>query len=181
MDPAYVIATLSPLGWPFWTTVGGLIHTRRVRRRHGDLLELWIRWWLLGGMALGALTIAVTFWVVPGFMAGSMGYATGPYQFEVSCTNLAFAVMAVLVVRHRESRLVVLTGFAVFMGGAALGHLYQSLVHHNLAPGNTGGILVYDLGLPALLLVLVLRQRRRDAGRAQTPGASGKAASSGVA
>jgi hypothetical protein len=162
MDPAYVIATLSPLTWPVYTVIGGLIHGRRVRRRGGDLLELWIRWWLLGGMALGALTIAVTFWVVPGFMAGSMGYATGPYQFEVSCTNLAFAVMAVLCVRRRDSRLVVLIGFAVFMWGAALGHLYQSLAHDNLTPGNTGGILVYDLGLPALLLVLVLRQRRRD-------------------
>ncbi len=162
MDLAYVIATLSPLTWPVYTTVGALIHSRRVRRRQGDLLELWIRWWLLGGMALGALTIAVTFWVVPAFMAGSMGYPTGPYQFEVSCTNLAFAVMAVLCVRRRASRLVVLVGFAVFMWGAALGHAYQAVVHHNLTPGNTGGILLYDVGLPALLLVLVLRQRRRD-------------------
>jgi hypothetical protein len=163
VDPAYVIATLSPLTWPLWTTVGALIHSRRVRRRHGDLLELWIRWWLLGGMALGALTIAVTFWIVPGFMAGSMGYATGPYQLEVSFTNLAFAVMAVLCVRQPAARVVVLVGFAVFMWGAALGHLDQAVAHHNLTPGNTGGILVYDLGLPALLLVLVLRQRHRDA------------------
>jgi hypothetical protein len=163
VDLAYLIATLSPLTWPLWTTIGGLIHSRRVRRHQGDLLELWIRWWLLGGMALGALTIAVTFWVVPGFMAESMGYPTGPYQFEVSCTNLAFAVMAVLCVRRRAARLVVLVGFAVFMWGAALGHVDQSVAHHNLTPGNTGGILVYDLGLPALLLVLVLRQRRRDA------------------
>jgi len=163
MDQAYLIATLSPLTWPVGTSVGALIHSRWARRRGGgDLLELWIRWWLLGGMALGALTIAVTFWIVPRFMAQSMGYPTGPYQFEVSCTNMAFAVMAVLCVPRREPRLVVLIGFAVFMWGAALGHIYQSLAHHNLTPGNNGGILVYDIGLPALLLVLVLRQRRRE-------------------
>lgn len=162
MNPAYLIATLSPLTWPVYTVIGVLIHSRRVRRRGGNVLELWIRWWLIGGMALGALTIAVTFWIVPKFMAGSMGYATGPYQFEVSVTNLAFAVMAVLCFRNRAPRLVVLIGFAVFMWGAALGHLYQSVAHHNLTPGNTGGILVYDFGLPLLLLILVLRQRRRD-------------------
>ena len=164
MNPAYLIATLSPLTWPVCTVVGVLFHSRRVRRRGGDVLELWIRWWLIGGMALGALTIAVTFWIVPQFMAGSMGYATGPYQFEVSVTNLAFAVMAVLCFRNLAPRLVVLVGFAVFMWGAALGHLYQSVAHHNLTPGNTGGILVYDFGLPLLLLILVRRQRRREGG-----------------
>lgn len=162
MDVAYLIATLSPLSWPLLTTIGGLIHGLVTRHRQRDLLELWTRWWLIGGMLLGALTIAGSFWAVPAFMAESMGYATGPYQFEVSVTNLAFAVMALVCLRAREARLTVIIGFAVFMWGAAFGHIYQTVAHGNHTAGNTGGILVYDFGLPLLLLILVLRQRGKD-------------------
>lgn len=169
MDVAYLIATLSPLSWPLFTTIGGLIHAVVTRHRQRDLLELWIRWWLVGGMSLGALTIAGSFSAAPRFMADSMGYATGPYQFEVSVTNLAFAVMGLLCLRVRKARLTVIIGFAVFMWGAAFGHIFQTVAHGNHTAGNTGGILVYDFGLPLLLLVLVWRQRVTDRTEAAAP------------
>ncbi|PRH80657.1 hypothetical protein C6N75_03020 [Streptomyces solincola] len=45
-------------------------------------------------------------------------------------------------------------GAAVFLVGAAVGHVREILVNRNLSPGNAGAILWTDLVIPGVALLL---------------------------
>lgn len=47
----------------------------------------------------------------------------------------------------------------MFLWGAEFGHLYQWFANGDHAPGNTGGVLVYDLLIPAVMIILARRSR----------------------
>lgn len=51
----------------------------------------------------------------------------------------------------------------MFLWGAAIGHVHQWFANGDHAPGNTGGVLVTDVLLPAVMIVLALRSRRLTA------------------
>ncbi|MEU0090541.1 DUF6790 family protein [Kribbella sp. NPDC006257] len=50
----------------------------------------------------------------------------------------------------------------MFLWGAVIGHVYQSFANGDHAAGNTGGVLIYDLLIPALMIVLAKRSLRSD-------------------
>ena len=112
---------------------------------------------------LGAAWVGVFFLIAPDTMANEIGFPAGnPFQFEIAFTNLGFAAMAfVLVRRHREFRLAYGVGYAIFLWGAAFGHLDQWFAHGDHQPGNTGGILIVDVLVPAAIIALAIADRRR--------------------
>jgi hypothetical protein len=57
---------------------------------------------------------------------------------------LAFGVLGVLCLWFRRGFWAATTiGFAVFIEGAAYGHIRDIVVHHNYAPGNAGVVLYW--------------------------------------
>ncbi len=48
----------------------------------------------------------------------------------------------------------------MFLWGAVIGHVYQWFANGDHAPGNTGGVLVYDLLIPAVMIALARRSLR---------------------
>lgn len=87
------------------------------------------------------------------------GWPTGsPFQYEVAAANLAFGILGVLCIWWRGSFwLATGIGSAVFLFGAAMVHLCDLVLHHNLAANNAGLILwLDDLTLPILLLALLI-------------------------
>ena len=57
-------------------------------------------------------------------------------------------------------RLAAIVGPACFLLGAGIGHVYQVVTAHNMAPGNAGVMLYSDFLLPVVGLVLLVLARR---------------------
>lgn len=97
-----------------------------------------------------------------------IGWANSPFQVEVGFASLGFAVVGFLAFRGSfDLRLAAVIGPALFLLGAAGGHIYQMISAGNFAPGNAGIIFYTDILIPALGFVLLWLQHRH--GRSQAP------------
>ena len=96
-------------------------------------------------------------------VAEKIGWPAGsPFQFEVAVANLAFGVIGLMAVRFRGGfRLATATGYALFLLGAAAGHVREIVVKGNFSGYNAGAFLVVcDIIVPLALLALVIVERR---------------------
>ncbi len=80
-----------------------------------------------------------------------IGWETSPFQQEVGFASLGFGVVGMLAFRNDLGlRVATVTGPAFFFWGAAGGHVYQMVAHHNFSPGNAGVVLWTDILLPII-------------------------------
>ena len=127
----------------------GEVHAAHDRRAH--FAEAAIAFYCL-------FAIGLTFlynWVMHVFFgevaAYYIGWAQNPFQAEVGCASLGFAVVGLLAWRMGfEMRLAAVLGPACFLLGAATGHIEQMITAHNFAPGNAGVIFWTDIIVPLL-------------------------------
>lgn len=98
-------------------------------------------------------------------VAEFMGWSTGsPFQIEVGMANLAFGVLGVLCLwETKDFWLATALGASIFLFGSGLVHLWQVIIKHNIAIGNAGPILYFELIFPIVLLILMMVYRRLDA------------------
>jgi hypothetical protein len=90
-----------------------------------------------------------------------IGWANSPFQAEVGFASLGFAVVGFLACwRSFDLRLAAVVGPALFLLGAAGGHVYQIAQTGNFAPGNAGVILYTDALIPIIGGVLLWLQCR---------------------
>ncbi len=95
--------------------------------------------------------------------ASFIGWQNSPFQYEVGFASLGFGVVGLLAFRRDFGlRLAAVTGPAFFLWGAAAGHIYQMVAHHNFAPGNAGVIFWTDLLLPVLGFFLLAGWRNTN-------------------
>lgn len=88
--------------------------------------------------------------------AGFIGWANSPFQLEVGYASLGFAVVGfVSCWRGFDMRLAAILGPALFLWGAACGHVYSMIAEHNFAPGNAGSIFWTDIFEPVLGFALL--------------------------
>jgi hypothetical protein len=100
---------------------------------------------------------------MPDLVAQKIGWPAGsPFQFEVAVANLAFGVLGFLTLRFGDDyRLATATGYAVFLLGAAAGHVREIVQKGNFSDYNAGVFLVVgDILIPIALFVLVIAHRR---------------------
>ena len=93
-------------------------------------------------------------------MADQMiGWVYSPFEFEVAMANLAMGLVGLFGFRASLGYCRAATLFsAVLLWGAAVGHVYQMIVHHNFDPGNAGAIFWTDILIPvSLMIALKLR------------------------
>lgn len=88
--------------------------------------------------------------------AESIGWATGsPFQFEVGIHDGAWGVLGFLCIWFKGGfRVATGLGWAMFMLGAASGHVYQAVAHGDLAEYNF--LMIFVDGFVAVLLPLLL-------------------------
>lgn len=83
-----------------------------------------------------------------------IGWAYSPFEFEVAVANLGMGILGIFSFRaslgFRKAAVLFCT---VFLWGAAFGHIYQMIAHHNFDPGNAGFIFWTDLLIPASLIM----------------------------
>ena len=90
-----------------------------------------------------------------------IGWQDSPFQFEVATASLGFSIVAFLAAfRSFDLRLAAIVGPAIFLLGAAAGHLRQMLVAGNFAPGNAGTVFWTDILIPLFGLALLWLQAR---------------------
>jgi len=131
------------------------------RRSAALVIEKLLAWYVF--FAIGAaFLVNFVFHVFFGRMSAAfIGWADSPFQFEVGTASLGFAAVAFLAAFGSfDRRLVAVIGPAIFLLGAAAGHLYQMQTAHNFAPGNAGIIFYMDIVVPLFGLLLLWLQFR---------------------
>jgi len=93
------------------------------------------------------------------FTAKFIGWANSPFQLEVGFASLGMSVAGLIAFkRNLAFRVATFLPPALFLWGAAGGHIYQIMTVHNEAAGNAGAILWTDLGLPVIGIALLIAQ-----------------------
>ena len=101
---------------------------------------------------IGSATLALGHILFSDLVAGFIGWEPGsPFQVELGFASLGLALLGVLCIWIRGwFWLAPVLGQSVFLLGAAYVHVQDIISHGNLAPGNAGPILFYDMVLPLL-------------------------------
>lgn len=125
------------------------------------VVEALFKWFLFFSIGASYLYNAVMHTVFAEMAASFIGWANSPFQYEVGFASLGFAAVGFLATwRSFDMRLAAILGPALFLWGAAGGHIYQMITAHNFAPGNAGIIFWSDILLPVIGFVFLWLQRR---------------------
>jgi hypothetical protein len=124
---------------------------------HAFVIEKILAFFILFNIAVGYLYNFVVHVFYGDYVAHFIGWAQSPFQAEVGFASLGFALVGFYAWRRSfEARFCAILGPAMFLWGAACGHIYQIISQHNLAPGNAGSILYTDILLPAIGFILLI-------------------------
>ena len=120
-----------------------------------------LRWFLFFSIGVSMFYNFVMHVFFGEIAARFIGWADSPFQAEVGLASLGFAAVGFLAFRGGfELHLAAIVGPACFLLGAGIGHVYQVVTAHNMAPGNAGVMLYSDFLLPVVGLVLLVLARR---------------------
>ncbi|MEA5362484.1 DUF6790 family protein [Amycolatopsis sp., V23-08] len=156
----YIAQSAFPLVWIVVPAIGAYVRGRHATSAR-ERLEIWQRWWAIGAFGIGSLWMTVAFLAFPDVMATAIGFPRTPFLFEIAFANLGLAVMGFRAASaSARERITIGLGGGMFLWGALVGHVYQWFAGGDHAPGNTGGVLVNDLLIPAVMIVLAVRSRR---------------------
>jgi hypothetical protein len=146
--------------------LGGLVALAAMARaprplRREAVVEKLLAWHVFFAIGVSYLYNFVCHVFFGRFTAAYIGWADSPFQFEVGTASLGFAVVGfVAAFRSFDLRLAAVLGSAVFLLGAAAGHVHQMVKAHNFAPGNAGSIFYTDIAVPLIGLGLLWVQHR---------------------
>jgi len=127
----------------------------------GKAAEEVLRWFLFWSVGVSFLYNFVMHVFFGEMAAGFIGWAQSPFQAEVGFASLGFAAVGFLAFRGPWMlRLGAILGPALFLWGAAGGHIYQMVAAQNFAPGNAGIVFWTDVFLPAIGFWMLWAGRR---------------------
>jgi hypothetical protein len=125
------------------------------------VVEALFAYFLLFSIGVGSFYNFVLHTFFGELAAGFIGWEDSPFQAEVGFASLGFAVVGFLAFRRSfDLRLAAVVGPAMFLWGAAGGHVYQMVTAGNFAPGNAGIIFYTDILIPLIGCVLLWLQHR---------------------
>ncbi|MES2504204.1 MAG: DUF6790 family protein [Myxococcota bacterium] len=122
-----------------------------------------LAWLLLLPVGVAGLWAFIFHAFFPSITDNMIGWAYSPFEFEVAMANLGMSALGVLGFRSSlgfQKAGVLFT--AIFLWGAAVGHIYQMVSHHNFDPGNAGAIFWTDILIPIVLIVALNLKETQD-------------------
>ncbi len=145
---------------PVIALIGALVHigvTKDRSREH--VLTIALLWGLVVALGVGEVVTAGSHFFFPAATAAQIGFPPGnPFQWEVACANLAFAVLGIGCFWAPGLWAGTVVGYLVYFWGCGIGHIDQYL-HGDTAPYNWGPIVPVVFVVPAVLAVLLVAQR----------------------
>jgi hypothetical protein len=157
---SYLAQSAFPLVWILVPALGAFVRARHATSSQ-ERLEIWQRWWAIGAFGIGSLWMTVAFLAFPDVMATAIGFPRTPFLSEIAFANLGLAVMGFRAASaSARERITIGLGGGMFLWGAFVGHVYQWFANGDHGPGNTGGVLVNDILIPAVMIILAVRSRR---------------------
>lgn len=147
-------------------TLLATIHVYRHRQtmKQTDIINTFLLYYLVAGVGVVGTIGFISHVFFANQTAEMIGWPIGsPFQFEVGLHDGAWGLLGFLCIFIRGNFWDATgIGWSFFMLGAAYGHIYQMIVHHNDAPYNAG-IIIPDLLIPVILLsLLTLRYHARN-------------------
>jgi hypothetical protein len=135
---------------------GVAIARRPGPRSRAFAVEKLLAWYLFFPIGVAFLYTAIMHTFFADFTAAFIGWAPSPFQFEVGMASLGFSIVGFLAFRGTLGlRAAAVIAPAVFLLGAAAGHVVQMVRAANFAPGNAGSIFYTDILVPVIGLVLL--------------------------
>jgi hypothetical protein len=146
------------LFWLVVALVGAAIQfeVRRHRGRDTAAAHLLLNWLLFSALGLAGLVAVVAHTAFASESARGIGFPAGnPFQYEVAVANLAIAVLALIAfwAHGAFTTAAGLTG-GIWLGGDAIVHTHELVVHGNDAPNNAGLFLIVEAIIAIALLAL---------------------------
>jgi hypothetical protein len=110
----------------------------------------------------GAASMSIGHILVSDQVAAYIGWQPGsPFQVELGFASLGISLLGILCIWIRGwFWLAPVVAQSVFLSGAAYVHIQDIIVHDNLAAGNAGAILFYDIVLPVIACSLFFAHYR---------------------
>ena len=129
------------------------------------VVEAFFSYFLLFSIGIGHLYNFVAHVFFAEKVAAFIGWANSPFQYEVGFASLGFGVVGLIAFRAGLGfRAAAVIAPALFLWGAAGGHVYQMIKAHNFAPGNAGMVFWTDIFLPVIGFVLLALAARTGKG-----------------
>jgi len=123
------------------------------------IVEAFVAYFFLFSIGIGYLNNFLMHVVFAEYTAKFIGWANSPFQLEVGFASLGMGVAGLIAFKRNLSfRSAAFLPPALFLWGAAGGHVYQIIKTHNMAPGNAGAILWTDILLPVVGFALLYAQ-----------------------
>ena len=146
--------------------LGGLVALAAIARaprplRRAAVVEKPLAWHVFFAIGVAYLYNFVCHVFFGRMTAAFIGWADSPFQFEVGTASLGFAAVGFLAAfRSFDLRLAAVLGSALFLLGAAAGHIWQMATAGNFSPGNAGTVFYTDIATPLVGFVLLWLQHR---------------------
>jgi hypothetical protein len=124
-----------------------------------DRIDILFSWFLLFNVGISYLLNFIMHVFYGDYIAQFIGWAQSPFQLEVGFASLGFAVIGIISFWSKIGfRAATIIAPAMFLWGAAGGHIYQMIVANNYAPGNIGGVFWTDIFMPIIGFALLWLQ-----------------------
>lgn len=130
------------------------------RKKTGfEIIYAWMSLLALGATCIYAFVMHGFF---PEAAATAIGWQTSPFQFEVAVANLGFGLIGIFAFCASYGfRVANVIGATCWLWGDAGGHIYQMVMKHDYAFGNSGSWFWMDILIPAILIICLLKMRNR--------------------
>ena len=123
------------------------------------IIEALISYFFLFSVGIGYIYNFIMHVVFAEYTASFIGWANSPFQLEVGFVSLGIGVAGLIAFKkNTDFRIATFIPPAIFLWGAAGGHIYQIIKTHNYSPGNAGVILWTDILLPLIGFILLYVQ-----------------------
>src|ERR1700753_2423468 len=131
----------------------------REPRTAADVSGIFLSTFLLYGIGIAQILNFVMHSFFGDYAAKTIGWAQSPFQLELAFYSLGVGIAAIIVHGERadlRGKVAIVAGFAIFALGAAGGHVYQIIAHHDHAANNTGLLLISDFAIPVIGIAFVV-------------------------
>jgi hypothetical protein len=142
--------------------IGALLHffASKKARTKNRFIELLLLWFLGFGIGIGSIFNGLAQVFSPEMVAQSVGWPNTPFLREVGFANISYGILGLLSIKYRSFWAPTIIAYAVFMWGAAIGHIYNIQQTGNLAAGNAGIVLYLDILMPIVFILLLISYRK---------------------